>query len=171
MQESARPALLLRAQSGSPPLRNQVRDELRARIADGRVVPADRLYEKAIAEELGVSRIPVREAIRMLQSEGLVSVRPRRGVLVRRLDRQAVQDLFDIREALDVVAARLAAERAGPEGVRTLGGLIEAARQALEDGDGDAIARTNTAFHDEIYRLGFSGEVSPTATIDCVVSD
>jgi DNA-binding GntR family transcriptional regulator len=147
------PVLPLRAQGGSPPLRDQVRNELRARIADGRVTPGERLYEKAIAEELGVSRIPVREAIRMLQSEGLVSVQPRRGVLVRRLDRQAVQDLFDVREALDVLAARLAAERAGPQGVRALGRLIEAGRRALESGDDEAIARTNTAFHDELYRL------------------
>lgn len=153
VEDSARPAVLLRAQSGSPPLRDQVRDELCARIADGRVAPGDRLYENAIAEELGVSRIPVREAIRMLQSEGLVSVQPRRGVLVRRLDRQAVRDLFDIREALDVLAARLAAERAGPEDLLALGEVIEAGRSALHSGDSVSIATANTGFHEEIYRL------------------
>ena len=146
-------ALPFRSGRGAPPLRDQVAAELRSRIADGRVAPGERLYEKAIAEELGVSRIPVREAIRMLQSEGLVSVQPRRGVLVRRLNRQAVQDLFDIREALEVLAARLAAERADQAALRQLGELAEVGRRALDDGDDQAIAASNTAFHDSIYRL------------------
>jgi DNA-binding GntR family transcriptional regulator len=151
--EGASPVMPFRARGGSPPLRDQVRDELRARITDGRAKPGDRVYEKAVAEELGVSRIPVREAIRMLESEGLVSVQPRRGVVVRKLDRRAVEDLFDIREALEVLAARLAAERAGPQGVRNLRRLIEAGRRALDSEDAAAIGRTNTAFHDELYRL------------------
>lgn len=143
----------LRSGRGLPPLRDQVRDELRARIATGRIAPGERLYEYSVAAELGVSRIPVREAIRMLESEGLVSVQPRRGVLVRSLNRQAVQDLFDIREALEVLAARRTAERATPAEVRTLGQLIDSAREAVNAGDDEAIARTNTVFHDEIYRL------------------
>ncbi|WP_433171162.1 GntR family transcriptional regulator [Actinoallomurus sp. CA-150999] len=145
--------LPFRAGRGVPPLRDQVAGELRSRIADGRVAPGERLYEKAIADELGVSRLPVREAIRMLQSEGLVSVQPRRGVLVRRLNRQAVQDLFDVREALEVLAARLAAERADQAALRRLEELVEVGRRALDDGDDQAIAASNTAFHDSIYQL------------------
>ncbi|MHA6626348.1 GntR family transcriptional regulator [Pseudonocardia sichuanensis] len=144
----------MRARRGAPPLRDQVRDELRARIGDGRVAPGDRLYESAIAEELGVSRIPVREAIRMLESEGMVSVLPRRGgVLVRRLDRQDVEDLFDVREALEVVAARRAAERADQPGLDTLARLLDTGRQALAAGASDTVDEANTAFHEEIHRL------------------
>jgi DNA-binding GntR family transcriptional regulator len=140
---------------GAGPLRERVRDELRARIADGRVEPGQRLYEKAIAEELGVSRIPVREAIRMLESEGMVSVLPRRGgVLVRRLDRADVEDLFDVREALEVLAARRAAERADVAGLATLTRLLDTARRAHADGDAAAVDVANTAFHEQIYRIG-----------------
>lgn len=148
------PAPDLRSQ-GAGPLRDRVRDELRARIAEGRVEPGQRLYEKAIAEELGVSRIPVREAIRMLESEGMVSVLPRRGgVLVRQLDRDDVEDLFDVREALEVLAARRAAERADGTGLDALGRMLGTARRAHAAGDADAVDAANTAFHEQIYRLG-----------------
>ncbi|WP_308282969.1 GntR family transcriptional regulator [Pseudonocardia nigra] len=145
----------LRARGRTGPLRDRVRDELRARIADGRIGPGERLYETAIAEELGVSRLPVREAIRMLESEGMVSVLPRRGgVLVRQLDRRDVEDLFDVREALEVLAARRAAERAGPEELDGLARLLDETRRALDAGDSAAVDAANTAFHEQIYRLG-----------------
>jgi DNA-binding GntR family transcriptional regulator len=140
---------------GVGPLRDRVRDELRARIAEGRVEPGQRLYEKAIAEELGVSRIPVREAIRMLESEGMVSVLPRRGgVLVRQLDREDVEDLFDVREALEVLAARRAAGRADQAGLDALGRLLDTARRAHAAGDAEAVDAANTEFHEQVYRLG-----------------
>jgi DNA-binding GntR family transcriptional regulator len=140
---------------GVGPLRDRVRDELRARIADGRVEPGQRLYEKAIAEELGVSRIPVREAIRMLESEGMVSVLPRRGgVLVRQLDREDVEDLFDVREALEVLAARRAAERADQAGLDALGRLLDTARLAHAAAEAAAVDAANTEFHEQVYRLG-----------------
>lgn len=154
MSTPAEPVPALRTQ-GVGPLRERVRDELRARIADGRVEPGQRLYEKAIAEELGVSRIPVREAIRMLESEGMVSVLPRRGgVLVRRLDRADVEDLFDVREALEVLAARRAAERGDPAGLATLSRLLDTAKRAFACGDSAEVDAANTAFHEQIYRLG-----------------
>jgi DNA-binding GntR family transcriptional regulator len=140
---------------GAGPLRDRVRDELRARISDGRIEPGERLYEMAIAQELGVSRLPVREAIRMLESEGMVSVLPRRGgVLVRSLEREDVENLFDVREALEVLAARRAAERTDSAGVEELGRLLETAREALAAGDATAVDAANTAFHDQIYLLG-----------------
>jgi DNA-binding GntR family transcriptional regulator len=150
----AEPAPDLRT-SGVGPLRDRVRDELRARIADGRIEPGQRLYEKAIGEELGVSRIPVREAIRMLESEGMVSVLPRRGgVLVRRLGREDVENLFDVREALEGLAARRAAERADPAGLDALGRLLDTARRALAAGEAEAVDAANAAFHEQVHRLG-----------------
>lgn len=140
---------------GSGPLRDRVRDELRERIADGRIEPGQRLYEIALAAELGVSRLPVREAIRMLESEGMVSVLPRRGgVLVRQLDREDVENLFDVREALEVLAARRAAERADEVGLGELRRLVTTARDAHCAGDAAGVDAANTAFHEQVHRLG-----------------
>ncbi|GAA3363218.1 GntR family transcriptional regulator [Saccharopolyspora gregorii] len=140
--------------NGRTPLREQVRRALQDRISDGRLRPGDRLYEQEIAAEFGVSRVPVREAIRMLQSEGLVDVAPnRRGVFVRSLDRAQVEELFDVREALEALAARLAASRASADDAERLGVLAERARRAWAGGDVDAMSAANTEFHDRIVAL------------------
>lgn len=142
------------AVNGRMPLREQVRRALQDRISDGRLRPGDRLYEQEIAAEFGVSRVPVREAIRMLQSEGLVDVAPnRRGVFVRSLDRAQVEELFDVREALEALAARLAASRASSADAERLGELARHARRAWADGDVDAMSAANTEFHDRIVAL------------------
>lgn len=135
------------------PLREQVRDVLRARILDGTLLPGTRIYEREVAAEHGVSRVPVREAIRMLEAEGLVAVAPRRGVVVRELARKDVEDLFDLREALEVLESRLAARRASPAGVRRLRWLVDEARHSLAAGEVVEMNRANAAFHEEIARL------------------
>ena len=140
--------------SGRIPLRERVRREVQERISDGRLRPGDRLYEQELAADFGVSRVPVREAIRMLQSEGLVEVAPhRRGVFVRSLDRHQVEELFDVREALEALAARLAADRASASDVQRLGALAAQSRDALAGGDVDAMSRANTEFHDRLVAL------------------
>ena len=136
------------------PLRDQVRDALQERIAQGVLRPGSRIFEQEIAAEFGVSRVPVREAIRMLQSEGLVDVLPaRRGVFVRSLDRRQVEELFDVREALEVLAAKLAAERASSETVDRMGELAVRARRSLQEGDLEAMANANADFHDQLVLL------------------
>ena len=136
------------------PLRDQVRDALQARIADGRLRPRDRLFEQDIAGEFGISRVPVLEAIRMLQSEGFVEVMPRRrGVFVRGLDRHQAKELFEVREALETFAARLAAERGNTEGVARMAELAETARRAHEAGDIETMSNANAAFHDQLLAL------------------
>ncbi|MEB3372396.1 GntR family transcriptional regulator [Saccharopolyspora mangrovi] len=136
------------------PLRDQVHDELQARISDGRLRPGDRIFEQELAIEFGVSRVPVREAIRMLQSAGMVEVRPRRrGVFVRSLDRQQLEELFDVREALEALAAKLAAERSDSADVEHLGELTTRARQALDSADTDAMSEANTGFHDKLVAM------------------
>lgn len=138
----------------SVPLRDQVRDAMHARIAEGRLRPGDRLFEQDLAAEFGTSRVPVREAIRMLQSEGFVEVRPRRrGVFIRTLDQRETEELFDVREALEVLAARLAADRAQPGEVTRMGELAGQARQAFESGDIDGMSTANAAFHHELVIL------------------
>nr|WP_281377684.1 GntR family transcriptional regulator [Saccharopolyspora hordei] len=135
-------------------MRERVRQELQSRIVDGRLLPGDRIFEQDLAAELGVSRVPVREAIRMLQSEGFVDVPPgRRGVFVRGLDRRQAQELFEVREALEVHAARLAAERAESGDVAALADLAEQARRAFEAGEIEAMSDANAAFHDTLVQL------------------
>ncbi|MCI2420763.1 GntR family transcriptional regulator [Saccharopolyspora sp. K220] len=136
------------------PLRDQVRRELQARIADGRLRPGDRIFEQDLAVELGISRVPVREAIRMLQSEGFVDVLPRRrGVFVRGLDREQAKELFEVREALEVYAARLAAHRGEPADVAQMAEFARQARAAHEAGDVDGMSDANAAFHDKLVSL------------------
>ncbi|MBB3665025.1 MULTISPECIES: GntR family transcriptional regulator [Prauserella salsuginis group] len=136
------------------PLREQVRDILHARIAEGELRPGDRLLEHDLAAELGISRVPVREAIRMLQSEGLLEVLPRRGgVFVRSLNRRELEELFDVREALEVLAARRAVEQAGSRRAGRMGELAEQARAALRAGETEEMFRANAAFHDELVAL------------------
>lgn len=138
----------------SVPLRDQVREALHTRIAQGRLRPGDRLFEQDLATEFGTSRVPVREAIRMLQSEGFVEVRPRRrGVFIRTLDQRETEELFDVREALEVLAARLAAQRSHSDEVARMGELTARARQALEGGDIESMSSANATFHHELVAL------------------
>ncbi|MDR7302542.1 GntR family transcriptional regulator [Haloactinomyces albus] len=140
--------------SSRAPLRDRIREALQARISEGSLRPGDRLFEQDLAAEFGVSRVPVREAIRMLQSEGLVEVRSRRrGVFVRSLDRRQLEELFDVREALEVLAARLAAGNARADAADRLGELSREARSALRDQDLEAMSRANAAFHEELVAV------------------
>jgi DNA-binding GntR family transcriptional regulator len=87
-------------------------EQIRRRIVEGALAPGARLVEQRLAEDLALSRTPVREAVRLLQSEGLVVVRPNRGASVRQLAADEVADLYDLRARLEAMAAELAAERA-----------------------------------------------------------
>ena len=135
------------------PLRDQVRDGLRIGILSGRLPSGTRLIERELAAAIGVSRLPVREAIRMLESERLVSVQAHRGVMVRALDMKDLTDLFDIREALEVLETRLATQRITPRGLRQLARLLEDAAQAMQDGDRAAMDEANAGFHGLIAEL------------------
>ncbi|MDJ0357985.1 GntR family transcriptional regulator, partial [Paenarthrobacter sp. PH39-S1] len=95
--------------SDDRPLRESVRDTIRARIFEGHYVPGTRLVERDLADEFNVSRLPIREALRMLRQEGLVSEKPNsRGIVVSSLSPEEVADLFDVRQALEVLACELA---------------------------------------------------------------
>lgn len=135
------------------PLRDRVRDELRERIIDGVYPPGTRLVETEIAAQLGVSRLPVREGLRALESEGFVKTLPRRGAVVVELSPQDVEELFDVREALEMLASRQAAERATKAELRRVRAILDRACRALDAGDRVALGRANEAFHDAILRL------------------
>jgi DNA-binding GntR family transcriptional regulator len=141
-------------------IRQRVRDELRDRILTGRLRPGDRLVERELAEDLGVSRVPVREAIRSLESEGFVVVQSPRRVVVRQLDRSDVEELFDVREALEGLAAGLAASRATSKDLRKLERLLEDAAKATASSQASRITALNTRFHDEIVAIAGNGLLS-----------
>ncbi|WP_410640834.1 GntR family transcriptional regulator [Amycolatopsis sp. lyj-346] len=133
--------------------RQRVREELRERILTGRLRPGDRLVERELAEDLGVSRVPVREAIRSLEAEGFLVVQSPRRVVVRQLARVDVEELFDVREALEGLAAGLAAERAGAAELTRLERVLAEAARATARGDAARITVLNSRFHDEIVAI------------------
>jgi DNA-binding GntR family transcriptional regulator len=139
------------------PLRECIRDTLRARIFEGHYAPGTRLIERDLAAEFKVSRLPVREAIRMLQQEGLLAQRATRGSVVAGLSDKEVEDLFDVRRSLEVLACTLAAKRATPEDLDGLGALLEHASDALARGSVNEAHRANNEFHDEVTRIADNG--------------
>ena len=135
------------------PLREVIRDTLRTRIFEGHYAPGARMVERDLAAEFHVSRLPVREALRMLQQEGLLTERATRGSVVTALEEKDVDDLFDVRIALEVLTCRLAAERATPEDLKGLRRLVEQAEEALTRGNLADAHRFNSEFHDELTRI------------------
>ncbi|MFI6879936.1 GntR family transcriptional regulator [Streptomyces sp. NPDC050400] len=127
---------------------------IRARIHSGAYPPDARLRERELAEALGVSRVPVREALMRLAAEGLVVLEPRRGARVRRLTLRDIEELFDLRLSLEVFAARRAAELvARGSGHDTLRQVMDEAEAATLRGDAAGIAAANTAFHAELITM------------------
>ncbi|MEU6658843.1 GntR family transcriptional regulator [Streptomyces sp. NPDC046821] len=135
------------------PLRDQVREVVRERIVEGGYPPGMRIVERDLAEELGVSRLPVREALRMLEREGFVSVVPRRGVIVRELTPHDVDQLFDVREALEVLVVRRVTEGATKADLLRLRQVLARARKAIANGNVAGIGQANGDFHDELIRI------------------
>ncbi|MFE9447616.1 GntR family transcriptional regulator [Streptomyces sp. NPDC006739] len=134
-------------------VRERVLATLRQDIIAGRLGPGDRLVERELAERFGVSRVPVREAIRALVAEGFVHFESARRTVVRRLTPNDVKELFEVREALEVYAAGLAASRATPRALADLRELLDRAATATKAGDAETIADANTRFHDRILAL------------------
>ncbi|WP_443071304.1 GntR family transcriptional regulator [Streptomyces sp. NBC_01465] len=138
-------------------VRERVLAGLREDIISGRMRPGDRLVERELAERFGVSRVPVREAVRALVTEGFVTFETPRRLVVRTLTRVDVKELFELREALEVYAAGLAAERATPEGLAELRGLLDRAAAATRTADAEAITEINTRFHERILEMAGNG--------------
>ncbi len=134
------------------PLRELVTDNLRQAIINGSFPPGMRLMELQLAAEMGVSRTPVREAIRKLELEGLVVMIPRRGAYVANLSIKDINEVYEIRTALDVLAAGLAAERIKEEELEEMERNLIAIRPAIESMDIPRIIEGDTAFHEIIYK-------------------
>jgi DNA-binding GntR family transcriptional regulator len=134
-------------------VRERVLADLRQEIIAGRLRPGDRLVERELAERFGVSRVPVREAIRALVAEGFVHFETPRRIVVRRLNPADVKELFELREALEVYAAGLAASRATPQDLAEVEELLDRAAEATGAGDAEAITDINSRLHDRIVAM------------------
>ncbi|HEX3864418.1 MAG TPA: GntR family transcriptional regulator [Stellaceae bacterium] len=128
----------------------QAYQKLRALLKDGVLKPGERIVEATLAERLAVSRTPVRDAIRRLEAEGLLNHQPREGVVVARLDRRGVVELYEMREVLEGTAARLFTRHASDLEVE---GLLDLAHQERRlQGKADELAAHNLRFHNQIHR-------------------
>jgi DNA-binding GntR family transcriptional regulator len=138
-------------------VRERVLASLRQEIIAGSLRPGDRLVERDLADRFGVSRVPVREAIRALVAEGFVHFETPRRTVVRRLTPHDVQELFELREALEVYAAGLAAARATPEDLAQVEELLDRAAAATGAGDAEVITDVNSRLHDRIVAMAGNG--------------
>lgn len=134
------------------PLREVVCETLRNAIVAGVLKPGERLMEIQVAEELGVSRTPVREAIRKLELEGFVVMIPRRGTYVSDLSIKDINEVYEVRTALDVLAAGLAAERITEEEMEQMERLLVQIGEYIEQNDMEKIVEADSQFHDILYR-------------------
>ena len=136
------------------PLRDKVAEEIRAAILSGQFKPGERLVEDRLAEEFGVSRNPVREAMRTLASEGLIEVTARRGAVVASLSPQEAEELLEVRATLEGANARLAARRHDPEVLEQLKSVLIRGNAAIEAARLAELSDLNIAFHDHLARAG-----------------
>ena len=135
------------------PLRDTVCETLRDAIRRGILEPGERLMEVQLAEELGISRTPVREAIRKLEQEGYVIMMPRRGTYVSSVSVNDIKEIFEIRSALESLSTGLAARRIEPDELEKLRALLTEIEGHIQRKDIDKIVETDIEFHGLLYQV------------------
>ena len=133
------------------PLRDVVFQTLRGAILKGDLKPGERLMELQLASKLGVSRTPIREALRKLELEGLVNMVPRKGAEVADITEKSLRDVLEVRKALEELSVQLACEKITEEEIEELKRVAERFKDTLNDQDVTKIAEADVAFHDVIY--------------------
>lgn len=133
--------------------REKTYDYLKANILSGHFIPGERLAEEHLAEELGVSRTPVREALHKLEQEGLIEPLESRGFRVPQDSPEEIEDLFDIRTVLEGYTLKIICERITDEQIAMLEEIIEKADDALRRKRIDEVFQWNTQFHDTLHSL------------------
>lgn len=134
------------------PLRDVVFHTLREAILRGELKPGERLMELQLAAKLGVSRTPIREAIRMLEQEGLAVTIPRKGAEVAKMTEKDMRDVLQVREALDELAASIACEQMTAEQLDELKTTMREFEEYTKTGNVKKIAEADVKFHDIIYQ-------------------
>lgn len=133
------------------PLRDIVFQTLRNAILSGELEPGERLMETQLGEKLGVSRTPIREAIRKLELEGLVIMIPRKGAQVAPFTEKDIVDVLEVRASLEALAARLACKRMDDRAFLRLQLVIAEYEYALKDGDIETMIEKDVEFHETIF--------------------
>ncbi len=126
---------------------------LESKILNHEILPGERINEKKLSEELGISRIPIREACRKLEQEGLIEIQRNRGAYVRELEIHEVLNLYDIRVALDDLAGRLITAHATETEINQLQDMVDKMDAVIQTGDVNNFYPLNVAFHEMIYRF------------------
>lgn len=134
----------------SRPLADGIVVEVRNAITTGEYEPGMQLREERLAETFGVSRVPIREALRRLASEGFVVVEPNHGASVAVHDNRSARELLEVRSALETLIARSAAQHRTGEQVERLHSIVSAGRAAVDAGDDADVVRLNTEFHTQL---------------------
>jgi DNA-binding GntR family transcriptional regulator len=137
-------------------LGHSVFENLKKAIVKGDLPPHSRIVESRVADALGISRTPVREAIHKLEREGLLRQNPKGGFFVAGLTREDIEETFGIRSILESYAARLAAIRHRKEELHPLEEKLKEYQLCLDQGNLDSLPRINTEFHDLLYSLSRS---------------
>ncbi|MBQ7059137.1 MAG: GntR family transcriptional regulator [Firmicutes bacterium] len=127
--------------------------QIRRKILSGKYTPGEAVTEGEVAKELGVSRTPVREAFKQLESEGLLELRPNRGALVVGIGRSDIEDIYEIRSLLEGRAAERAATKADEASMEQLSEIVDLTEFYIERGDYDRVTAMDDRFHRTIYEL------------------
>ncbi len=151
LQSSGAP-LIAKIQRSAAPLRRDVVDALRTAIIEGRLVPGARLTERELIEMTGVSRTVIREALRQLESEGVIETIPNKGPIVRKLTRDEAKDLYLIRSVLEGLAARMFVANATREDIAALSQALDETALAYRDGDPELVLNAKNRFYDILFR-------------------
>jgi DNA-binding GntR family transcriptional regulator len=136
-----------------PPLRQQVYEALEDLIIYGALTPGQHLVEAELASRLGVSRIPVREALQLLHRDGWVDLRPRRGAFVHRPTLREVDEVFTMRTLLEAESIRMATGNLADKDMQALRRLLDAGNRALLKNDEKELVKLNSAFHGRITEI------------------
>ncbi len=142
-----------RTEEKTIPAGKRVYQDIKAAILSGLFSPEERLTEEHLAERLGVSRTPVREALSRLEAEGLVQLYQRRGFIVSRQSREEIEELFEIRAILEGYALRVISGKITDSITRRLEECVEKAEAALGAGRMNEVFRWNTRFHDILHQV------------------
>lgn len=134
------------------PLRELVLEEMREAILNGVLQPRERLMEIQLAEELGVSRTPIREALRKLELEGFIVMIPRKGAYVADFSLRDLEDIFEVRKVLEGLAAELCTERATDEEIAEMKRLLRLKEESIANNDMKLLLEVDTKFHELLYQ-------------------
>ena len=134
------------------PLRDVVFNTLREAILKGDLKPGERLMEVQLAKQMGVSRTPIREAIRKLELEGMAVTMPRRGAVVAKMTEKDMEDVLQVRRALEELAASIACDQISMSQIKDLKAAMNEFEKQTKAGDIKEITDADVAFHDIIYK-------------------